>query len=84
MITAELAEYLIDRKTLVDAALAERLPSEEVEPRHVHAAMRYAVLSGGKRLRSVLALAIAEIGGAICPLRTGNLTRRRQSSRRLR
>lgn len=63
MIAAELAEYLIERKTLVDAALAERLPSEEVEPRNVHAAMRYAVLSGGKRLRPVLALAIAEIGG---------------------
>ncbi len=62
MITASIAEYLVERKLLVDAALAERLPSEEVEPRNVHAAMRYAVLSGGKRLRPVLALAIAEIG----------------------
>lgn len=63
MIAAELAEYLFERKALLDAALAERLPSEQVEPRNVHAAMRYAVLSGGKRLRPVLALAIAEIGG---------------------
>lgn len=63
MLAAELAEYLTERKTLIDAALAERLPSEEVEPRNVHAAMSYAVLSGGKRLRPVLALAIAEIGG---------------------
>ncbi|MCC6798252.1 MAG: polyprenyl synthetase family protein [Candidatus Hydrogenedentes bacterium] len=63
MVAAELAGYLMERKALVDAALAERLPSEDVEPRNVHAAMRYAVLSGGKRLRPVLALAIAEIGG---------------------
>jgi geranylgeranyl diphosphate synthase type II len=56
-------EFLLERKSLVESALAERLPSESVEPRNVHAAMRYAVLGGGKRLRPVLALAVAEIGG---------------------
>ena len=55
--------YLIERKALVDAALDGRLPAESVEPRNVHAAMRYAVLGGGKRLRPILALAVGEIGG---------------------
>ena len=58
-----LLEYLLARKNLIEAALAQRLPSEETEPRNVHSAMRYATLNGGKRLRPVLATAVAEIGG---------------------
>ncbi|NUM53177.1 MAG: polyprenyl synthetase family protein [Candidatus Hydrogenedentes bacterium] len=63
MPSAALAEYLVERKSLVESALGERLPPEHVEPRNVHAAMRYAVLGGGKRLRPLIALAVADIGG---------------------
>ncbi|MBM3290323.1 MAG: polyprenyl synthetase family protein, partial [Candidatus Hydrogenedentes bacterium] len=63
MLSAAIAEYLVERNALVEAALAERLPSGTVEPRRVHAAMRYAVLGGGKRVRPVLVLAVGEIGG---------------------
>lgn len=63
MPSTTVAQYLTDRKVLVEAALAARLQPESVEPRGVHAAMRYAVLGGGKRVRPVLALAVGEIGG---------------------
>ncbi len=49
----------------VDAALDAFLPGEEVEPATMHAAMRYCVFAGGKRLRPVLCVAAAEAcGGA--------------------
>jgi geranylgeranyl pyrophosphate synthase len=63
MTTMDLAAYLKARKALVDAALDARLPRAEIEPRQVHAAMRYAVLGGGKRLRPILAMAVAEMAG---------------------
>jgi farnesyl diphosphate synthase len=56
--------YLKQRKALVDRALDERLPGEDIEPRRVHAAMRAAVLNGGKRLRPVCSMAVAELAGA--------------------
>jgi len=49
----------------VDQRLEALLPSRDERPESLHQAMRYAVLSGGKRLRPLLALAIAEaVGGA--------------------
>ncbi|MBX7256650.1 MAG: polyprenyl synthetase family protein [Candidatus Hydrogenedentes bacterium] len=59
-----LASYLAERKLLIDRALDERLPSAAVEPRHVHEAMRYATLGGGKRLRAILALSVADLANA--------------------
>ncbi|GMU93023.1 MAG: geranylgeranyl pyrophosphate synthase [Candidatus Hydrogenedentota bacterium] len=56
-------EYLAERKLAVEHALNDRLPSADVEPRPVHAAMRYAALGGGKRLRPIVAMAVAEAGG---------------------
>jgi farnesyl diphosphate synthase len=41
----------------VDAALARHLPDDTREPRTLHAAMRYAVLGDGKRLRPLLVYA---------------------------
>ena len=60
----DLVGYLTERKLLIDRALDERLPSASVEPCRVHEAMRYATLSGGKRLRPILALAVADLDGA--------------------
>ena len=42
-----------------EAFLADRLPSEAEGPGHLHAAMRYAVLGDGKRLRPLLVYAAA-------------------------
>ena len=48
----------------VEAALERCLPGAEHEPRRLHAAMRYAVLGGGKRVRPLLAFAAGEAAGA--------------------
>ncbi|HEX9583688.1 MAG TPA: farnesyl diphosphate synthase [Gammaproteobacteria bacterium] len=47
----------------VRAALDACLPAAEDEPRQLHAAMRYAVLNGGKRVRAVLVYAAGEAVG---------------------
>ncbi len=49
----------------IEAALAELLPSPEGEAATLHAAMRWAVEGGGKRVRPLVCLAAAEaVGGA--------------------
>jgi farnesyl diphosphate synthase len=48
----------------VESALACALPAADHEPRRLHAAMRYAVLGGGKRVRPLLAFAAGEATGA--------------------
>ena len=49
----------------IEAALAELLPSPEGEAAALHAAMRWAVEGGGKRVRPLVCLAAAEaVGGA--------------------
>ncbi len=47
-------------RSLVDAALDRCLPSESSWPERVHAAMRYSIFAGGKRIRPLLCLAAAE------------------------
>lgn len=47
-------EFLATERELVDCALAELLPKDDVWPQALHRAMRYAVLAGGKRLRPIL------------------------------
>lgn len=51
--------YLAEKATLVEAEL-DRLIAETAYPPVIHQAMRYSLLSGGKRLRPVLALATCE------------------------
>ncbi len=49
---------------LIDKKLAAYLPSEKREPRVLHAAMRYGVFPGGKRIRpAILIEAAAACGG---------------------
>jgi farnesyl diphosphate synthase len=60
----------------MEQALAERLPAADTEPRRLHAAMRYCVLNGGRRLRPLLlfgtaravGLREAEVEAAACAL----------------
>jgi farnesyl diphosphate synthase len=44
--------------------LRNLLPSAEIAPERLHAAMRYSVLDGGKRVRPLLAFAAGELVGA--------------------
>lgn len=44
--------------------LKSLLPQPELAPRRLHAAMRYSVLEGGKRVRPLLAFAAGELAGA--------------------
>jgi farnesyl diphosphate synthase len=48
----------------VDAALAQALPPADLAPRRLHAAMRHAVLFGGKRMRPLLVYATGTAFGA--------------------
>ncbi|MEI6605941.1 MAG: polyprenyl synthetase family protein [Verrucomicrobiota bacterium] len=58
-----LMSYLAAHVAAVDAALNACLPLAKQRPATLHAAMRYAVFAGGKRLRPVLCLAAAEACG---------------------
>ena len=49
---------------LVEAALQRVLPASDIAPQRLHQAMRYAVLSGGKRVRPLLAFAAGELSRA--------------------
>ena len=48
----------------MEDALSRLLPSTNVAPARLHAAMRYAVLGGGKRVRPLLGFAAGEVTGA--------------------
>jgi farnesyl diphosphate synthase len=48
----------------MEAALARVLPEPAIAPAALHAAMRYATLGGGKRIRPMLAFAAGEAVGA--------------------
>ena len=58
-----LKAYLAARAKEVDAALDRYLPKAKEKPASIHAAMRYTVFAGGKRLRPILTLAAAEACG---------------------
>lgn len=56
----ELTAYLKEKHRIVDNALDMHLPDEDTRPGKLHAAMRYSVFSGGKRMRPIICLAAAE------------------------
>lgn len=60
----DITAYLARRAEEVNAWLECLVPSESVEPRLIHRAMRYSLFAGGKRLRPVLLLASGEALGA--------------------
>jgi farnesyl diphosphate synthase len=59
-----LAEWTADVLARVEHALERSLPAATQAPQRLHAAMRYAVLGGGKRVRPLLAFAAGEACGA--------------------
>lgn len=58
-LAAELSRHV----SRVETGLNLHLPAADTRPARLHAAMRYAVEGGGKRLRPVLTLAAAELFG---------------------
>ena len=54
-----LKALLKDYRERVDSALLRWLPDDQTPPEQLHAAMRYAALGGGKRVRPVLVYATA-------------------------
>jgi geranylgeranyl diphosphate synthase type II len=51
-------------RSLIDARLAELIPNESVDPVPLHQSMRYSLLAGGKRIRPVLTMQVANDLGA--------------------
>lgn len=64
MNSAPFTEWMTATQALVETALSNHLPSAENIPARLHAAMRYATLGGGKRVRPLLTFAAGELTGA--------------------
>lgn len=58
------ADWMAGVQQRTESALARLLPASENIPQRLHAAMRYASLGGGKRVRPLLAHAAGELTGA--------------------
>ena len=60
---APFADQLKSWQARMEQALAARLPAVDSEPTRLHAAMRYSVLNGGKRVRPILLFCSARAVG---------------------
>jgi geranylgeranyl pyrophosphate synthase len=60
----DLPSYLAAVRPRIEEALAAALPDADLPPQRLHAAMRYSVLAGGKRIRPLLALMAGSCLGA--------------------
>ncbi len=56
-----LVDWMKHCQARIEVALTEFLPSPDQVPTHLHEAMRYAVLDGGKRVRPLLVFAAAQL-----------------------
>lgn len=59
-----LERLLREYRNRCEAALESWLPAPETLPQHLHQAMRYSVLGGGKRVRALLVYAAGEVVGS--------------------
>lgn len=59
-----LSAYLNENASWVEASLDQLLPPEQERPALIHQAIRYSLLNGGKRIRPILCVALAEACGA--------------------
>jgi len=62
--SAEVIAYLQRRASEVDVGLDRLVPAAHVRPATIHAAIRYSIFAGGKRIRPILTLAAGEAMGA--------------------
>ena len=61
---ANFSSWVAHQQSRFEDVLRNLFPSAEVSPQRLHAAMRYSVLDGGKRVRPLLAFAAGELAGA--------------------
>jgi geranylgeranyl diphosphate synthase type II len=61
---AEFVEFLAELRPEVERTLDSLLPAEGADPQRLHAAMRYSVFAGGKRVRPALVVLGGEAFGA--------------------
>ena len=59
----DLQGYIKERRVRIEHALDHALPPLVLPPETLHSAMRYSIFCGGKRLRPLLVIAGAEVGG---------------------
>ncbi|MGE5522124.1 MAG: polyprenyl synthetase family protein [Rhodospirillaceae bacterium] len=64
MIAPDFQSWVASRQQHVEHVLASTLPAADIAPQRLHAAMRYAVMGGGKRVRPLLAYAAGEVARA--------------------
>jgi geranylgeranyl diphosphate synthase type II len=60
-----LADFLVLRQRVIDAALDRLAPPESALPTTIHRAMRYSLFAGGKRVRPLLCLEAATAAAGI-------------------
>lgn len=58
------SNWMAEIQSRTEKALSCCLPAADISPQRLHAAMRYSVLGGGKRVRPLLAFAAGELAGA--------------------
>ncbi|MFP4595549.1 MAG: hypothetical protein ACLFPT_19435, partial [Ralstonia sp.] len=61
---SDFAQWMASVVARTETALERALPAETVVPQRLHAAMRYATLGAGKRVRPLLAHAAGALGEA--------------------
>lgn len=61
MIAPDFQAWVASRQQHVERMLAATLAASDIAPQRLHAAMRYAVMGGGKRVRPLLAYAAGEV-----------------------
>jgi farnesyl diphosphate synthase len=64
VIAPDFQAWVASRQQHVERMLAATLPAPDIAPQRLHAAMRYAVMGGGKRVRPLLAYAAGEVARA--------------------
>ncbi len=64
MTAADFQSWAAAGQALIEAFLQKVLPAPEIAPQRLHAAMRYAALGAGKRVRPLLAYAAGEVSQA--------------------
>ncbi|SJZ85508.1 polyprenyl synthetase family protein [Selenihalanaerobacter shriftii] len=57
----DINDFIISKADIINEALTIYLPAKEEKPKALHQAMGYSVLAGGKRLRPVLTLMVANL-----------------------
>ena len=60
----DLEKFFAAATRTIDAELDRLIPSADVEPKNLHAAMRWSALAGGKRFRPALTFAVGKTFGA--------------------